>query len=45
MIGTSLSRIAKNDSLELLIQRAIPDAALLPELGTRVRERIVRLGN
>lgn len=38
-----LAALARNDSLELLIQRALPDAAVLPALADRVRDRIVRM--
>jgi hypothetical protein len=43
MIASSLARLAGNDTLQLLVQRALPDAALLPALAVRVRERIVRM--
>jgi hypothetical protein len=38
-----LAELGRNDSLELLIQRALPDAAMLPALADRVRDRIVRM--
>ena len=43
MIASSLARLARDDTLETLIQRALPDAALLPALARRVRERILRM--
>ena len=43
MIASSLARLARDDALEILIQRALPDAALLPSLARRVRERIQRM--
>lgn len=43
LITPVLDLLARDGSLELLIQRALPDAALLPALAHRVRDRIVRL--
>ena len=43
MIASSLARLTHDDTLEILIQRALPDAALLPALARRVRERIRRM--
>lgn len=43
LITPVLARLARDDSLELLTQRALPDAALLPTLAHRVRDRIVRM--
>ena len=37
------ARLTHNDSLQLLIQRALPDAAILPALARRVRRRILRI--
>lgn len=43
LIANALAAIASNDALELVVQRAIPDAMLVPELAKRVRRRIVRM--
>jgi hypothetical protein len=43
LITPVLELLTRDGSLELLIQRAIPDAALLPALARRVRDRIVRM--
>ena len=43
MISESLGRLARNDSLALIVQRALPDAALLPALPARVRERMLQI--
>jgi hypothetical protein len=43
IIAAALAELVRGDALPLLIQRALPDAALLPALGTRVRERILRI--
>ena len=43
LISPVLERLTRDGSLELLIQRALPDAALLPALAHRVRDRIVRM--
>jgi hypothetical protein len=43
LIVSSLAPLAANDALQLVVQRALPDAALLPALVRRVRERIVRM--
>lgn len=43
MISSSLALLSRDDTLEILIQRALPDAALLPTLARRVRERIQRM--
>jgi hypothetical protein len=43
LVTPVLALLARNDSLALLIQRALPDAALLPALAHRVRDRIVRM--
>jgi hypothetical protein len=40
---SSLARLTRDDTLEVMIQRALPDAAALPALVTRVRERIRRM--
>ena len=44
IISAVLAGLIRGDALPLLIQRALPDAALLPALGTRVRERVLRMG-
>lgn len=43
MIASSLAHLARDDALEILIQRALPDASLLPALVRRVRARILRM--
>ena len=43
IITSSMARLAALDALSLLVRRALPDAALLPVLATRVRDRIVRM--
>ena len=43
IITSSLARLARDDTLEIMIQRALPDAAMLPALVRRVRERILRM--
>ncbi len=43
MISESLAQLARNDTLSLIVQRAIPDAAMLPALQARVRERMLRI--
>jgi hypothetical protein len=43
MVGSSLARLARDDALQTLIRRAIPDTAFLPALARRVRERILRM--
>ncbi|MGH7653255.1 MAG: hypothetical protein ACREN6_01205 [Gemmatimonadaceae bacterium] len=43
IITSSLARLVATDALPLLVMRALPDAALLPALAARVRERIVRM--
>ena len=43
IITSSLARLARDDTLQILIQRALPDAAMLPALVRRVRARILRL--
>jgi|ERR1035437_2504078 hypothetical protein len=43
IIVSSLARLSGDDTLEILIQRALPDSVNLPALGTRVRERIRRM--
>jgi hypothetical protein len=45
IIAASLAQLVKGDALPLLIQRALPDSAMLPALATRVRERILRMAN
>jgi hypothetical protein len=42
-VVSSLARLARDDTLEIMIQRTLPDAAALPALATRVRERIRRM--
>jgi hypothetical protein len=43
IIVSSLARLSGDDTLEILIQRALPDSVNLPALGTWVRERIRRM--
>jgi hypothetical protein len=43
LVTPVLDLLARESSLELLIQRALPDAVLLPALAHRVRDRIVRM--
>lgn len=43
VIGSSLSRAARDDSVHLAIQRVLPDAVLLPSLVKRVQARILRI--
>jgi hypothetical protein len=43
MISESLVRLARNDALSLIALRALPDAAMLPALPARVRERMLRI--
>jgi hypothetical protein len=43
VIGSVLARSVRNDSIQLVIQRALPDAIVLPALAKRVRERILRI--
>jgi hypothetical protein len=43
VIVSTLAQVARNDSIELVIQRALPDAAAVPALAKRVRERILRI--
>ena len=45
LIVSTLARLSRDDTLEILIQRAFPDARLLPALTTRVRERIQRMSS
>lgn len=45
IITASLLRLATTDALSLLVHRALPDAAMLPALAARVRERIVRMAS
>jgi len=43
IISGTLAAAARSDSLPFIVQRAIPDAALLPAVAARVRERMVRI--
>ncbi len=43
VIVSTLAGVAANDSIQLVIQRAVPDSAMLPVLVNRVRERILRI--
>jgi hypothetical protein len=43
MISASFARLACDDTLSLIVQRALPDALLLPALTARVRERMLRI--
>ncbi len=45
IISASLVQLVKGNALPLLIQRALPDAAMLPALSTRTRERILRMAS
>ena len=45
IITASLAELARGDALPLLIQRALPDSAMLPALAKRARERILRMAN
>jgi hypothetical protein len=38
-----LARLARDDGLEIMMQRALPDATLVPALLRRVRERMLRM--
>jgi hypothetical protein len=42
-IRTELARLSKSDALQLLIQRALPDAARLVALATRVAQKVRRI--
>ena len=42
-IASALRPLADGDALPFLIRRALPDAELLPALGVRVRERVIRM--
>jgi len=42
-IATGLARLSKNDALQLLIQRALPDAPRLASLVTRVADKVRRI--
>lgn len=44
-IAGELGRLSKNDTLQLLIQRALPDAATLPALARRVSDRVRRIAS
>jgi hypothetical protein len=43
IIVPSLGRLARDDVLEIMMQRALPDALLVPSIVRRVRERILRM--
>jgi hypothetical protein len=43
VIASTLAGVVANDSIQLVIQRALPDSAILPALVSRVRARIVRI--
>jgi hypothetical protein len=45
IIATSLAQLARRDALPLLIQRALPDSAMLPALVRRARERVLRMAS
>jgi hypothetical protein len=45
ILAASLAELARSDALPLLIQRALPDAAILPALGRRTWERILRMAS
>lgn len=45
LFAAPLAKLAANDALQLIVQRAVPDAVLLPALARRVRERISRLSS
>jgi hypothetical protein len=42
-IAATLRRVAHNDSIQLIIQRALPDAAIVSALANRIRERMLRI--
>jgi len=42
-IASALAGAAGNDSIQFVIQRAVPDAAMLPALTNRIRERMLRI--
>jgi hypothetical protein len=42
-IRTELARLSKSDALQLLIQRALPDAARLAALATRIAQKVRRI--
>ncbi len=43
VFALTLERVANNDSVQLMIQRAIPDAIVIPSLAARVRARMLRV--
>ena len=43
MISEPLARLARSDVLPLIVQRVLSDAAVLPSLTARVRERMLRI--
>jgi hypothetical protein len=43
MIAETLARLAHDDTLSMIVQRALPDAELLPALAQRVRDRMLRI--
>jgi len=43
IIAATLTTATADDSLFFIIQRAIPDAALLPAIAARVRDRMLRM--
>jgi len=42
-VAATFARIAQSDSLQLLIERIIPDAATLPEIAARVTAKLRRI--
>jgi hypothetical protein len=42
-IASVIAGVAGNDSIQFVIQRAVPDAVMLPALTNRVRERMLRI--
>jgi len=43
IISSCLTRVACDDTLQMLVQRALPDADLLPALAKRVQQRMLRI--
>ena len=43
IITQALAALIATDALHMLVRRAIPDTALLPALGKRVRDRVARM--
>ena len=45
IIASTLAPVVRGGSIQLLIQRALPDAALVPALARRIQERILRIAS